>query len=103
MRRAGGPARRCSPLGNGIRPGNGLGIFFIGRLAIGESLLVFIGDFDRANLGTFAAAGTLIQIDMTRLPANPRGETARFAVQPKKFGIGENFDVQMPADLDQFR
>jgi hypothetical protein len=37
------------------------------------------------------------------LLANPRSETARFTVQANQFGIGKNFDVQMPADLDQFR
>ena len=103
MRRTGGLTGGCPPFFDAESTGNGLGIFFKCRLTRGKSLVIFIGTGYGAHLGTFTTAGAFVQIDITRCLMNLCRKIPRFPFQIDKFRIGEQFNVEMPADLDQFR
>jgi hypothetical protein len=80
-----------------------LGVFFENRPAFVQPAVVLVGQLDGADFGAIPAAGALGRIDVARVFADPGREPAGFAVQGQQFGVGEQFDVEMPADLDQFR
>ena len=88
---------------DGKRTWNGLGIFFIGGLSVAESLVVFAGQGDRAHLDAIAAGSAFVRIDVAGFLFNIGFEIAFGTFNFVNFGIGDQIDVQMPADLDQFR
>jgi len=90
---AGGLAGGAAPLGDGIRPGDGLGIFLVYRLARGKPLVVFVGDIDGADLGAFPAGGALVDINVAGLLADAGGKMSGFAFQPQNFRPGFELDV----------
>ena len=102
MRRTGGFTGSGPPFFDAKSTGNGLGIFFKCRPTRGKSLVIFIG----AGYGTyflaFTTAGTFVQIDIAGCLMNLCRKIARFPFKIDKFRIGEQFNVEMPADLDQF-
>jgi hypothetical protein len=102
MGRTGGLARGCPPLGNGIGPRHGLGISLIDCLPGGEALIVRIRGLDGADLGAFAAASTLGHVDIARVLNDPGLEVPFLTLQFPEFCCCQEFDVQVPADLDQF-
>jgi hypothetical protein len=75
---------------------------FVYCLSLGKAFVVFIGQGDGADLGAFATAGAFCQIHKTGLLQDAGGKIARIAFKIQKFRVGKQFDVQMPADLDQF-
>jgi hypothetical protein len=102
MRRTGGLTRGCPPFFNSKSTRYGLGVFFEGRLTRREPLVIFIGAGYGADFGTFTAAGAFIQIDVAGCLVNRCRKIARFPFQVDELRIGEQFNVEMPADLDQF-
>ena len=50
----------------------------------------------------FPAAGALGKVHKSGLLSDPGREGAGLAVQSHDFGMGQQLDIQMPADLDQF-
>ncbi len=80
MGRAGGLAGRGAPLGDGIGPWNGLGIFFKRGPPEGKELVVFIGDFNGADLGAFPAGRAFGGIDIPGFLADSCRKPAGFAV-----------------------
>jgi hypothetical protein len=102
MRRAGYLARGRAALANTEGPGDRLRILLENGLAFGQALVVFIGQGDGADLDALAATGAFLQIDETGLLVDGSGKVSRVPFEIQKFSIGEQFDIQMPADLDQF-
>ncbi len=102
MSRTGCPAGGSAPLGNGISSGDGLGIFFIDGFSCGQSFVIFIGQFYGTDLTAFPATSALGQIHKAGLLPESGLEMSCFSIQSENFGVGQNFDIQMPADLDQF-
>jgi hypothetical protein len=100
--RAGCFARRGAALLNGISPRNCLRVFFIRSFPVRQSPVVFIREDDGANLRTFSAARTFGNIYKPRFLTDPGGKMSRLAFKTEKICIGEQFYIQMPADLDQF-
>ena len=87
---------------NGIGAGDGLGILFIGGPAGGQTPVEFVGKFDGADLGAIATAGAFGKVDKTGVLLDGSGKATLFALEVNQFRIGDQFNVQMPADLDQF-
>jgi len=100
---AGGPAGCRAFFVNGENTRNGLGVLLIDCLSLGKTLVVVAGDGYGADLFTLPAAGAFCRIDEAGLLPDAGPELPRFALEIQKFGIRQKFDVQMPADLDQFR
>ena len=96
------PAGRHAALGNTVTPGNGLGVFFKDGFTLVQFLVVFIRYTDGADLLTVPAAGALGKIYESWILTYFRGKLSGIAFQGEQISIGEQFDVQVPADLDQF-
>jgi hypothetical protein len=75
---------------------------FIGGLAQGQAPVEFVGKFDRTDFGAIAAAGAFGKVDKTGVLLDGSGKATLFTLEINQFRIGDQFDVQMPADLDQF-
>ncbi|GAB6193436.1 hypothetical protein JCM39068_31860 [Desulfocastanea catecholica] len=73
------------------------------RLVVGDFLVVLIGILHRAILDAHAATGAFVFDDVARFLGQPDGKVAFLAIDAVNFGVGENLDIGMPADLDQFR
>jgi hypothetical protein len=71
-------------------------------LVVGDILVEAIGILHRAILHAGGAAGTLVFDDVARLFGQRDRKVACLSADTVDFGVGENFDVGMPADLDQF-
>jgi hypothetical protein len=89
-------------LGDREGAGNGLRVFFVGGLAISQALVVLIRKRNRADLSAVAAGRALGFIDETRPLAKGDLEMARRPFNMPYFGAGNEVDIEMPADLDQF-
>jgi hypothetical protein len=79
-----------------------MGVVLVDRLALGEPLVVVVGGLDGADLGALAAARAFGEVHVTGVFADDRGEVPGLALQFNEFRIGEQIDVDVPADLDQF-
>ena len=53
--------------------------------------------------GAIAASGTFYRINIAGVVRQGNREIAGLALNGFYFAVGNNFDVQVPADLDQFR
>ena len=60
------------------------------------------GNVHGTNRGAFATAGAFFQINISRLLPYLRGEISFFPIKLEELGICQEFDIQVPADLDQF-
>jgi hypothetical protein len=101
--RAGGLAWGRAALVDTNNPGNGLGIFFESGFAFREPFVIFVGACNGAYLGTLAATGAFVRVDVTGLLMHFCRKVTGFPLQIHQFRVGEQFNVEMPADLDQFR
>jgi len=72
-------------------------------LVAGNILVEAIGILHRAVLDAGGTARTLVFDDIARFFYQGNREVACPTVYAIDFGIGEYFNVGMPADLDQFR
>ena len=82
--------------------GNGLSVFLVGGLPLGKALVVLIGKRDGAGLGAIAAGRALCLIQIARVFVDGDIKMSGGTIDLCQFRIGDQFDVQMPADLDQF-
>jgi hypothetical protein len=83
--------------------GNGLAIRDIGGLAFAQSAIEFVGDFFGAFFRAHATCDTLIDIDIARVFLDGYGKITSFACNLLYLTEGEEFDVQVPTALYQFR
>jgi hypothetical protein len=88
---------------NRERTRNGLGVFFIDSLAVTEALVVFAGQGYRADVCTVTAAGTLGRVYVAGLLGDDSLKISAGPLDFIDFSAWNQVDVQMPADLDQFR
>ena len=86
----------------GIFKRNGLGILHVCRFALVKARLVFIGNFFGTFFGTDAAGDTFFHINVTRVLDQFDLKIACFAANTFDFRECQQFDIDVPADLDQF-
>ena len=72
-------------------------------LVLGDILIEGIRALNRAVFHTGSAPRTFLLYDVAGLLFQGDGEIAFLPLDALYFGKGKNFDVWMPADLDQFR
>ena len=87
---------------NGISAGDSLGVLFICGPAGGQTPVEFVGKFDGTDFGAIAAAGAFGKVDKTGVLLDGSGKATFFPLEINQFRIGDQFNIQMPADLDQF-
>ena len=95
-------ARGFILLFNGKSAGDGLGVLFIGGFAEGQTPVELVGEFNGTDFGAIAAAGAFGKVDKTGILLDGSGKATLFTLEINQFRIGDQFNVQMPADLDQF-
>jgi hypothetical protein len=83
--------------GYGLRIKNGCG----GPLI--KTAVVFIYTVYWARLAALTATGAYIRINVTGVVPQYRTETTGRTFQGFDFRVGNDVDIQVPADLDQFR
>jgi hypothetical protein len=81
---------------------NGLGILHVNRLAFGQSRVICIGNFFGAFLCTGTAGDAFFHVHVARVLGQVDLEITGFAGNVFDFGKGQEFDIDVPADLDQF-
>jgi len=86
---------------DGILQGHGLGVLDVDRLALGQSLVVFIRHFLRAFFGAHPAANAFGHVHVPGLGFQGGSEMARLPADLSQFGEGVDLDVAVPADLGQ--
>jgi len=80
----------------------GLGVFLEGSLSFGQTLIIFTWQYDRTHLGTIAARSTSGDVNITRGLTDSDLKISRLTLNRFHIRQGNEIDVQMPADLDQF-
>ena len=80
-----------------------LGILHIDGFAFSQALVVFILDLAGASLGTDPAGDTFIHVHIARTLTDSYCKIPRITLNGFHIRQGDEIDVQVPADLDQFR
>ena len=101
--RAGHTAGRLVRLLDRERPRYGLGILLINRGSITEGLVILAGQGNRTGLDTLPAGSTFVEINVTGFLFYGNLEVALGTFDLVNFCTCDQVDIQMPADLDQFR
>ena len=94
-------AGRAIALVDHIAARNGLGVRLVGGLSEPNTLVELTGHCHRANLGTISTTGAAFKVNVARLFFNSDFESPHIAGYTLHLCEGEQFDIQMPADLDQ--
>jgi hypothetical protein len=82
---------------------DGLGEVDVDRFVVRDLLVVFVRVGYRAILDAGTASGAGVFEDVPRFFRQSDGKISSFAGNTVNFCVGENFDIWVPADLDQFR
>jgi hypothetical protein len=96
-------AGRSIALVDHIATWDGLGIWLVSGLSGTNTLVELTVHGHRTNLGTITTTGAFVQVDVTRLLSDSSLEPSHITGYVLHLGEGKQFDIQMPADLDQFR
>jgi hypothetical protein len=83
--------------------GNGLGILDIHRLALDQVFVISVVHLLGALFSARAAGDTLFHVHEAGMFDHVHREVPRLAAHVCDFRKSQEFDVEMPADLDQFR
>ena len=94
-------ARGAIALVDYITAGYGLGVRLVGGLSRTNTLVKLTGHGHRADLGTISTAGAALKVNVARLFLNGDLESPHITGYILHLREGEQFDIQMPADLDQ--
>jgi hypothetical protein len=78
---------------DGILQRHGLGIFDIGRLALVEALIVFIGNFFRTFFRASAAGDALVHVNVAGVFFNGDVEIADLTIETNDFRQGVDLDI----------
>ncbi len=98
---AGVLAGRLAALLDGVDVRHALGVGAVDGFAVGEVFFVLVGHDDGADLFAVATAGAFFGVDVARLVADANVEVARLAGDGVDLAVGQQFDIQMPAGLDE--
>ena len=88
MGRASCLARRRAALADPKSPRDRLGVLFVNCFAIGQALVILIGQGNGTDLNTLSTAGAFCQVYKTRLVVDGCREVPRNALKIQQFGIG---------------
>ena len=72
-------------------------------MALAQTAVIFVGNFFGALFRTGAAGNTFFHIDVSWIFGQLDFKIARFTTNALHFAECQQFDVDVPADLDQFR
>jgi hypothetical protein len=86
---------------DGIDIGNGLRIRNVCSLPLGQTLLIFTGQFNRTNPGTFAATGAFRRVDISGALLHAHPIATWFPFHVKKLGIRQDLYIQMATKLNE--
>jgi hypothetical protein len=100
--RTGQTTWRLIGLLNGKGSGNGLRVKLIGSLSVRQTFVILTAQLNRTGLGAIAATGAFFHIYITRLLQDSGAEVSLASLKTKELCVCQKFNVQMPADLDQF-
>ena len=81
-------ARRRAALADPKSPGDRLGVLFVNCFAIGQALVILIGQGNGTYLDALTTAGAFFQVYKTRLLVDGSREVPRNALKIQQFGIG---------------
>ena len=88
MGRASCLARRRAALADPKSPGDRLGVLFVNCFAIGQALVILIGQGNGTYLDALTTAGAFFQVYKTRSLMDGSREVPRNAFKIQQFGIG---------------
>jgi len=88
---------------NGVFQGHGLGIVHIDGLAFDQTLVKIVRGLARTFFGTLPAGDALVHVHIAGGLFQGDFKIPQFTVNGFNSGQGVQFNVQVPADLDQFR
>jgi hypothetical protein len=83
--------------------GNSLWILFENCFTKIELFVVFVGGRNRTDLCALTTARAFAKVYISGLLVNFCSKTSRLAFDAQKLGVCKNLNIQMTADLDQFR
>ena len=87
---------------NGIFQRNGLGILHMDRFSLGKSRIIFTVNFGRTFLSTETAGNTLLRVHIAWVLHHLHFKVPLLPGDAFHLGEGQELNVEMPADLDQF-
>ena len=87
----------------GIFKRNCLSILYISRFALVETGVVFIGYLFGTFLRTQTAGDAFLHVHVARVPDQFDFKITLFTANAVNFRERQQFDIDVPADLDQFR
>jgi hypothetical protein len=79
-----------------------LGILHVNGFAFAQAAVIGVGNFLGTFFGTGIAGNALFHVDVTGVLGQFDFKIALFAVNALNFAERQQFDVDVPADLDQF-
>jgi hypothetical protein len=82
--------------------GNRLGKIDMNRFIRRQVLIIWIRDLNRAVLDADRTTRAFVLYNVSGLFIQPDREISCNSFDTVNFGIGQYFDIRMPADLDQF-
>ena len=80
-----------------------LGVLHVNRLALAQTSVIGVGNFFGTFFRTGIAGDALVHIDVAGVLGQFDFKIALFAANAFYFGKRQQFDIDVPADLDQFR
>jgi hypothetical protein len=86
---------------DGIDIGNRLRIGNVCSLPLGQTLLIFTGQFNRTNPRTFSTTGALQRVDISGALLHPYPVATRFPFHVKKLGIRQDLYIEMATKLNE--
>jgi hypothetical protein len=87
---------------DGVLQGHGLGVLDVNGLSLIEVLVIGVINLPWALLSAQAAGDALVYIHVAGGLAEGGGEVSLVSLQLGELSEGEQLDVDVPADLDQF-
>ena len=85
-----------------IFKGYRLGVWDVNGFSLRQTFIVFIGHFFGTFFSTHTACDTFVHIHIARLLNDPDGEIPFLSGNLLDFRQGNQLDINVPADLDQF-
>jgi hypothetical protein len=86
---------------NGVFERDCLGVFKIDGLAFGKASVIFVRDFFWAFLRTQTTGNAFVRVHIAGVLEYAHLKISFFTVNGSDFGEGKQFDIDVPADLDQ--